>query len=203
MRGLSPGPRGAYAGRATAVTAGSVREEAIAFLRELLRNGALGASDVQRQAEQAGITRSTLRRARESLGITPMRAGFGSDGYWQWSLPAPEAQPSRIDAIGAQPLDVSTNGVSEHLRTGVASRNEEAPRSAPTCRHCERKQHHPDVICGPRLCPSWTPPDPAYPIAAAYLGLAVYQEDNGERLDDDLRVHKAALQRMMTESGLR
>ena len=42
-------------------------------------------------------------------------------------------------------------------------------RHTPICRPCGRPQHHPDVICGPGLCPSWADPDPAYPIAPGYF----------------------------------
>ena len=41
--------------------------------------------------------------------------------------------------------------------------------SPPVCRPCGRRQHLPDVICGPQLCASWAEPDPAWPIALAYV----------------------------------
>lgn len=38
----------------------------------------------------------------------------------------------------------------------------------PICRPCGRRQHQPDYICSPEQCPTWTEPDPHYPIAPAY-----------------------------------
>ena len=45
------------------------------------------------------------------------------------------------------------------------------PPSPPHCRACGRPQHHPDIVCGPDLCPSWQEPDPNFPIAPAYVPL--------------------------------
>ena len=57
------------------------------WLKELLGNGAVAAKDVEEAAQQAGLSRATVRRASKALGIKAMREGFGSDGEWKWSLP--------------------------------------------------------------------------------------------------------------------
>ena len=70
----------------------SALEEAKDFLRDVLANGAIAARDVQKQADQAGIQRRTLRRAKDSLSIQTFKRGgfFAKDKgqQWSWQLPA-------------------------------------------------------------------------------------------------------------------
>lgn len=64
--------------------------EAINFLRaELTIEEGLPVKEVLRLAREAGISRSTLYRAKGELGIIPQKRG---DGYW-WGLP-PEGEPN-------------------------------------------------------------------------------------------------------------
>lgn len=58
--------------------------EAQTFLRSLLADGPRQATAVQKEAEAAGLSEATLRRAKEALGIKPKRQTEG----WYWSLPA-------------------------------------------------------------------------------------------------------------------
>jgi hypothetical protein len=68
--------------------AGGALSEAMNFLQE-----ELGAADlveaavIEKQARKAGISKPTLRRARERLGVVSKREGFGSDGKFFLSLP--------------------------------------------------------------------------------------------------------------------
>jgi hypothetical protein len=68
--------------------AGGALSEAMNFLQE-----ELGATDrveaavIEKQARKAGISKPTLRRARERLGVVSKREGFGSDGKFFLSLP--------------------------------------------------------------------------------------------------------------------
>ena len=64
------------------------------WLRELLVEGSMQASVVQKEARQAGFSDKNLRTARARLGIKPGRRAFA--GGWSWSL------PSLQDAQGAQ-----------------------------------------------------------------------------------------------------
>lgn len=66
----------------------SAADEAIGWLRDLLDDGPLKASDVQKDARQAGIGDKALRRARERLGIKPRKRHFS--GGWEWALPSHE-----------------------------------------------------------------------------------------------------------------
>ena len=71
--------------------------EAIAFLREALRETARPAVEVEREARTAAISSSALRRAREKLGVYSVRRGYGANGYWSWALPT---QPDTASSVG-------------------------------------------------------------------------------------------------------
>ncbi|OGL81168.1 hypothetical protein A3B21_02670 [Candidatus Uhrbacteria bacterium RIFCSPLOWO2_01_FULL_47_24] len=71
-------------------------DEAIDFLRELLANGEMEATEVKKEAKQAGINDKPLRRAREKMGIKPKKADFS--GGWKWALPSYEDAQSAQDA---------------------------------------------------------------------------------------------------------
>ncbi|MDB5311926.1 MAG: hypothetical protein JWO38_6128 [Gemmataceae bacterium] len=70
--------------------------EAVDFLRDLLGSGPVPATHAQKQATAAGITFSTLRRAKESLGVRARKAGY-ADSSWVWELP-PTARPEDAHA---------------------------------------------------------------------------------------------------------
>jgi hypothetical protein len=55
-------------------------------LRDLLSEGPVSAKDVKAEAN-SGLTWSTVRRAKDRMGIKPRREGFGDDGVWVWELP--------------------------------------------------------------------------------------------------------------------
>lgn len=63
--------------------------EAVAFLKENLRDGAMGAKYVIHDAKIAGISERTLRRAKYKLGVisSVWPYGGGGDDRWQWELP--------------------------------------------------------------------------------------------------------------------
>ena len=69
------------------LTRHSLIEVAVEFLKGLPAGGA-PAKDVRRQAQEAGLSWATLRRAKNKLGVTAKReGGFGSAGRWIWRLP--------------------------------------------------------------------------------------------------------------------
>ncbi len=88
----------------------SATDEAADWLREILSSGPMKASEVQKQARQAGIGDKPLRGAREKIGIKPKREGFGSAGIWYWGLPLIDAQ----NAIDARPPGRGINGHGGH-----------------------------------------------------------------------------------------
>lgn len=65
-----------------------VLEEAMNYLDEFLKDGAKYATEIQDYFKGAGISKSTLDRAKVALGIKPKRVGgIGSEGAWSWELP--------------------------------------------------------------------------------------------------------------------
>jgi hypothetical protein len=68
----------------------SALSEAQEFLREVLAAGPEPAADVRDEAESAGISKRTLDRARQSLGVSAEREGEPGKrggGKWFWRLP--------------------------------------------------------------------------------------------------------------------
>jgi len=57
-------------------------EEAKEFLRQTLAEGAKHSTEVERAADAAGISRTTLMRAKKELQITSKR----EDSAWNWKL---------------------------------------------------------------------------------------------------------------------
>ena len=86
-------------------------DEAQDWLRKLLSPAPMKASDVQKEARQAGISEKALRRARERLGIKPDKREFA--GGWWWGIDGCE---DAQDAQDAPSLTVGTFGGKGHLR---------------------------------------------------------------------------------------
>jgi hypothetical protein len=66
------------------------RSEALEFLNEVLADGPVPASDIIQDAEDAGMSEKTLRRAKKLLGVVGYRegeAGKRGAGRWLWKLP--------------------------------------------------------------------------------------------------------------------
>ena len=58
--------------------------EAEDFLEALLADGPVPSKEVDAEAEEAGITKATLRRAKASLGITSYKDGMKGDGFGRY-----------------------------------------------------------------------------------------------------------------------
>jgi hypothetical protein len=63
------------------------RQEVIKWLREILANGPMEATEVMRLAGQEGISKATLMRAKRDAGIVSVREGFGKGSVCKWALP--------------------------------------------------------------------------------------------------------------------
>lgn len=61
----------------------SAVDEAKDYLRDVLKDGRQLCNDVAMDADLSGITKKTLRNAREALGVVTYRTGFGQPGYWE------------------------------------------------------------------------------------------------------------------------
>ena len=69
-------------------------DKACEFLTEVLKEDARTAKDLQVMAETYGISQSSLRRAREKLGIKSVRGtGNGNDIVYYWHLPGSNRVP--------------------------------------------------------------------------------------------------------------
>jgi putative DNA primase/helicase len=67
-----------------------VTSGAVDFLQAALREGPVDQTEIVRRGKEAGFTEKNLRTARERLGVTPRKEGFGRDGKWVW-VPAGSA----------------------------------------------------------------------------------------------------------------
>lgn len=62
------------------------QQDAIGFLQQVLKDGALKATEVTAQAKLARVPERTLYRAKAALKIKSQREGFGPKGEWFWRL---------------------------------------------------------------------------------------------------------------------
>jgi putative DNA primase/helicase len=83
--------------------------EAEEFLQTLLADGPVPSKQIDAEAQEAGIAKQTLRRAKAKLGVKAVKGGM-KEG-WVWTLP--KAPNSDEDA---HLKNVSTFGTDEHLR---------------------------------------------------------------------------------------
>lgn len=98
-------------GAATLLSAGagshklSAREEAKEFLREVLASGPVPSADVEEEANAAGISKRTLDRARQELGVVANQLGEnGKRGGGSWFLSLPENKSANPAGWQPQPI---------------------------------------------------------------------------------------------------
>ncbi|HUE72669.1 MAG TPA: AAA family ATPase [Pirellulaceae bacterium] len=91
----------------------SERDEAAAWLTDLLADGPLPQKDVQAAAKDNGYSWATVRRAKERLGVASRREGFGKGSKVLWELPAHTCSTA---PYALNPADMSTYAEREHLR---------------------------------------------------------------------------------------
>jgi hypothetical protein len=107
------------ADEALAAAAKNVSSGAIDFLQEVLSDGPVDQTEIVRLGKEAGFTEKNLRTAREKLGVTPKKEGFGENGKWVW-----------VPAGGATVLKlVVDNDASEEIRSDNKEPDERAARS--------------------------------------------------------------------------
>jgi putative DNA primase/helicase len=110
---------------------GGTRAEAERFLADLLADGPLPVKAIKADADGAGFSWATIRRAQKALGIEAVKEGgfFGktTKQQWVWRLPAEDAQREHLHgaslkmlktAEDAQQKNVSTFREVEHLQGG-------------------------------------------------------------------------------------
>lgn len=64
----------------------SALDEAIDFLKDILKDGEECANDIIKWAEENNISKSTLLRAKKALGVKISRKGYGKDSKSVWSF---------------------------------------------------------------------------------------------------------------------
>jgi hypothetical protein len=80
----SDDPATITADEALAATAKKGTSGAIDFLQRMLSDGPMDQTEIVRLGKEAGFTEKNLRTAREKLGVTPEKEGFGEGGKWVW-----------------------------------------------------------------------------------------------------------------------
>jgi len=72
----------------------SDRQDAQDWLRQELQEGPRMSEDLFKTAVRQGITKSTLKRAKQGLGVIAKKEGFGKGSYWIWKLPIEDQDPT-------------------------------------------------------------------------------------------------------------
>jgi putative DNA primase/helicase len=100
---------------------GGTLADAKRFLADLLADRPLPTKIIRADADGAGYSWATIRRAQKALGIEPAKEGM--KGGWVWRMPGQEAAQAILanakmlkNAEDAQPKEVSTFEEIEHLR---------------------------------------------------------------------------------------
>ena len=67
------------------------RREAEGWLAEALSAGPISAQQIEAASRAAGLSRITVRRAKERLGVESVKNGYGIEARWLWRLPRADA----------------------------------------------------------------------------------------------------------------
>jgi hypothetical protein len=86
-----------------AATGQTAKREAREFLLDRLEAGPVKADDLFEEAEQNGISKSTLKRAKKDLEIKSQKQRGGMEGAWVWELPAKGASERKLAPFGEKP----------------------------------------------------------------------------------------------------
>ena len=103
------------------------RTEAEDFLTSLLADGPVPSEEVFRESKEAGISTSTLRRAKKNLGISPERenesGGKRGSGKWVWKLPKITVSGHDVQDVqraqGREPERLERNRADEPPESGL------------------------------------------------------------------------------------
>jgi hypothetical protein len=87
--------------------------EAMRVLKEILADGSMAAGNVKRQAATAGVAERMLDRARQALGVTTRRQGFGQGAFCVWAMPADPLEAMAQGTHGMDAMDATCHDVVE------------------------------------------------------------------------------------------
>lgn len=96
---------------------GGALADAKGFLSDLLADGLVSAKQVRQDADGAGFSWATIRRAQNALRVEAVKEGLRAG--WVWRLPVdggPNSRRRSTNAEDAQQNSLSTLGKGEHLR---------------------------------------------------------------------------------------
>jgi hypothetical protein len=69
--------------------------DAASFLRDLLAYGPVAAKDIYKEAESAGYSRDTMKRAKSRIGVKAVKQGM--QGGWVWRLLSTESSKESVE----------------------------------------------------------------------------------------------------------
>jgi len=100
----------------------SAIEEGVEWLRQLLAQSPIPASLVRAEADAAGLSWATIKRAKKAGGFEHFREGGVADkGRWFWRLPTSETLTRSSNAYLAQEINVSQLGKIEPVSSSEAA----------------------------------------------------------------------------------
>lgn len=119
----------------------SAIDEAVDVLYQILAGGPVRATVGQREAHLAGISTSTLQRAKRVAGVKAQRVGdLGKDGWWEWQL----GTKALTDALRrSSPTDESLRPPESALAVPVDPLGDSPPT---ICARCQRPAEERDLI---------------------------------------------------------
>jgi hypothetical protein len=138
--------------------------EAVRVLKEVLSDGPLAAGNIKKLAAQAGVAERTLQRARQALGVTTRRQGFGQGAHYVWSMPAHAPQHGTHGTHAMDAMDaMDAEGGTWAGMAGCPS-----PTTTPTTPGGSRSEH----LQAERAEPTSDPQDPQPEVRAQAAGVA-------------------------------
>jgi hypothetical protein len=122
----------------------SAIEEGVEWLRQLLAQGPTTASIVRAEADAAGLSWATIKRAKKAGGFEHFREGGVADkGRWFWRLSSSETLTRSSNAYLAQEINVSQLGKIEPVSSSGAA---DAPDAAIPAHHKNRAHMENDGV---------------------------------------------------------
>lgn len=94
---------------------GSDRKDAERFLRDLLQDCPLPVKQIKAEADGAGFSWATIRRAQSAIGVEAIKEKGSMTGGWKWRLPNENSRRCSKNTEDAQENKVSTFRENEHL----------------------------------------------------------------------------------------
>lgn len=92
-------------------------QEAVVCLYDTLATGDMPAKTALKQVMECGFSKATVVRARRELGVRSYREGWGSRGWWTWSIkPAGEGQAAGETGAPESGADVSLPEPTDEFR---------------------------------------------------------------------------------------